>query len=182
MEDNLASHEALRLVRVRKGLSQSDVADKIGISQNAYSKIERGVTTLTIDRIRQLSTILEVDTDELLGLDDNFNNQNMDLKASKEYELSFFRIKYEQSQKELSTITREYDNIEFELESKKVEIQDKKEIIELLRKNNELLKSQNETLKTEISKREKTIIELKEVITINGLFESALPLKKGKNE
>ena len=40
---------------------------KLGISQNAYSKIELGYTRITLERLIQISHILGVDTVDLLS-------------------------------------------------------------------------------------------------------------------
>ncbi|MEJ7912587.1 MAG: helix-turn-helix transcriptional regulator [Chitinophagaceae bacterium] len=43
-----------------KNYSQKYVASMMGISQNAYSKIENNITQLTVHHIKELSRILEV--------------------------------------------------------------------------------------------------------------------------
>ncbi len=47
--------EKLRKLRIEKGYSQEYMAAKLGLSQSAYSKIERGKTKLTIERLERLS-------------------------------------------------------------------------------------------------------------------------------
>ena len=44
-----------------KNYTQGFVANKLGISQNAYSKIESGVSTLTITTLFRLSYIFDID-------------------------------------------------------------------------------------------------------------------------
>jgi len=58
-----------RLARLRKekGLTQEEIADKIGISPQAVSKWENDVSSPDISIIISLSDILGVTTDELLG-------------------------------------------------------------------------------------------------------------------
>lgn len=46
--------------------SQKYVAAKMGMSQNAYSKIENGITQLTVHHVKELSRILEVPIGDLL--------------------------------------------------------------------------------------------------------------------
>ena len=60
-----------RLARLRKqnGLTQDEIADKIGISPQAVSKWENDVSSPDISIILSLSDILGVSTDELLGKD-----------------------------------------------------------------------------------------------------------------
>ena len=60
-----------RLARLRKqkGLTQDEIADKIGISPQAVSKWENDISSPDITIILSLSDILDVSTDELLGKD-----------------------------------------------------------------------------------------------------------------
>jgi transcriptional regulator with XRE-family HTH domain len=52
--------------RMAKGLTQEEVAELLGIGQEAVSRIERGVTMPTISRLVELSEVLECGVDELL--------------------------------------------------------------------------------------------------------------------
>ena len=52
-------NEKLRLIRTAKKLSQQQIARQLNISPEAYGKIERGNTPLTIDRANQLAGILD---------------------------------------------------------------------------------------------------------------------------
>lgn len=56
----------IRKHREMKNYSQKYVAAKMGISQNAYSKIENNVTQLTVHHVKQLSEILQVPITDLL--------------------------------------------------------------------------------------------------------------------
>lgn len=60
---------AQRLVRLRKeaGLSQAQVAEKLGISQPVVSDYERGAARLHGELILKAAEILNVSADELLG-------------------------------------------------------------------------------------------------------------------
>lgn len=56
----------IRKFREMRNYSQEYVASKMGISQNAYSKIENNITQLTVSHVRQISAILEVSIMDLL--------------------------------------------------------------------------------------------------------------------
>lgn len=56
----------IKQFRELRNYSQDYVAKKMGISQNAYSKIENNITQLTVTHVKQLSTILEVPVIDLL--------------------------------------------------------------------------------------------------------------------
>lgn len=48
------------------GLTQDEVAEKLGIGQEAVSRIERGITIPTIIRLGELSDIFDCGIDDLL--------------------------------------------------------------------------------------------------------------------
>jgi transcriptional regulator with XRE-family HTH domain len=56
----------IKKYRESKDYSQKHVASKMGISQNAYSKIENNLTQLTVHHIKQLSKIFDVPVIDLL--------------------------------------------------------------------------------------------------------------------
>ncbi|MFY8138214.1 MAG: helix-turn-helix domain-containing protein [Flavobacteriales bacterium] len=59
-------HLRIRNLRSKQGMSQEFVASKIGISQNAYSRIELGLAKLSIERMLKISEILQVSPIELM--------------------------------------------------------------------------------------------------------------------
>lgn len=72
--------ESIKSIRKRKGYSHENMALEMNISQVAYSKIEKGITKLTIERLYKIAEILEVEIGELLGIqsDSQFNQINKD--------------------------------------------------------------------------------------------------------
>ena len=56
----------IRRYREMKNYSQKWVSAQMGISQNAYSKIENNLTQLTVQHVKQLSQILGVPITDLL--------------------------------------------------------------------------------------------------------------------
>lgn len=59
----------IRKVREFRNYTQDYLAAKLGISQNAYSKIELGYSKITLDRLFHIALILEVEIMELLQFD-----------------------------------------------------------------------------------------------------------------
>ena len=57
---------SIRTNRESKNYTQEYVAKQMGISQNAYSKIENGYTQLTVSHLKEISRVLEVSLMELL--------------------------------------------------------------------------------------------------------------------
>lgn len=56
----IASH------RVRVGLTQEDVAERLGIGNEAISRLERGIVLPSIPRLSELAELFECRMDELL--------------------------------------------------------------------------------------------------------------------
>ena len=57
----------IRKIREYRNYTQEYLAMKLGISQNAYSKIELGYTRITLERLIQVSQILDVETVDLIS-------------------------------------------------------------------------------------------------------------------
>jgi len=70
--------EKIKNIRELKNLTQEYVAEKLGITQAAYSKIESGTTKVSYEKLFQISNILGVEINELLNFDSQkfFNNLN----------------------------------------------------------------------------------------------------------
>jgi len=66
----------LKQLRELKNYTQEYMAQQLGLSTRAYSKIETGETQLTINRLNEISSILGIDPIEALGFDHQnvFNN------------------------------------------------------------------------------------------------------------
>jgi len=62
----------IRKVRELKGFTQEYVAQKLSISQKAYSKVERGETKPDAERVVEIAKILGVDPLELRSFDESF--------------------------------------------------------------------------------------------------------------
>ncbi|CAG5069605.1 hypothetical protein DYBT9623_02341 [Dyadobacter sp. CECT 9623] len=56
----------IRKIREYRDYTQEYLAMKLGISQNAYSKIELAYTRITLERLIQIAQILEVDSVDLI--------------------------------------------------------------------------------------------------------------------
>jgi transcriptional regulator with XRE-family HTH domain len=70
----------------------------LNISQAAYTKLERGETKLTVERLFQIADMLKTDVAELLGLDNKYNqdihnNTNPTIIAHQEIENQYIEDK-----------------------------------------------------------------------------------------
>jgi transcriptional regulator with XRE-family HTH domain len=66
---NKSAGKNIRVLRHEHGWSQEDVANRLGISIPAFSKIETGVTDINLSRLEQIANIFEVSVVNLLSLD-----------------------------------------------------------------------------------------------------------------
>jgi len=63
--------ERIQTLRKSKGMSQEQLADKIGVSRQAISKWESGQIAPEIDKVILMSDIFQVTTDYLLKGEEN---------------------------------------------------------------------------------------------------------------
>ncbi|WP_342377533.1 helix-turn-helix domain-containing protein [Myxococcus stipitatus] len=70
MNEELASTvgKAAREARSRLGLTQADVAERVGIAMDVYSRMERGRVLPSVTTLRRLCQVLGIDANVLLGL------------------------------------------------------------------------------------------------------------------
>lgn len=69
MKSPLKIGEKVSIVRRMKDLSQSNVADLLGISQQAYQQLEQGKTIMTETKLTEIANILEVKEQEIREID-----------------------------------------------------------------------------------------------------------------
>ena len=59
--------ENIRSLRIDNGLTQKQVAQVLGVSQNTYSQYEIGVLNYPVDALMKLADLYNVSVDYLLG-------------------------------------------------------------------------------------------------------------------
>jgi len=62
-------HEKIRYLREQKKLRDEDMADRLGISQSTYSRLEKGDIKMDVERLRKIAEVLEVPVEDLLRND-----------------------------------------------------------------------------------------------------------------
>lgn len=63
-------HSRLREMRKKCGFTQQNMADKLGISLNAYQKYEQAERSPSLDSLVVIADIFHTSTDYLLGRDE----------------------------------------------------------------------------------------------------------------
>ncbi len=66
-------NEKIREFRIKKGLSQEELADKLCVVRQTVSKWEKGISVPDADKLLALSKALEVSVNVLLGIDEAQN-------------------------------------------------------------------------------------------------------------
>ncbi|HSP79933.1 MAG TPA: helix-turn-helix transcriptional regulator [Myxococcaceae bacterium] len=66
----LAAHvgELARQARLRAGLTQADVAERVGLATEVYGRLERGLMLPSVPSLRRLCVVLRIPSDVLLGI------------------------------------------------------------------------------------------------------------------
>ena len=67
MRYEMMKFENIRSLRIDNGLTQKQVAQMLGISQNTYSQYEIGVLNYPVEALIKLADYYGVSTDYLLG-------------------------------------------------------------------------------------------------------------------
>ena len=75
--------ENIQRIRNEKRISQAEMAEKLGIAQNNYGKIERGITELTVERLYKIAEILGTTPVELLGFENSKLKEKEEIKEIK---------------------------------------------------------------------------------------------------
>ncbi len=73
--------EKLKTLRLKKGLSQSQVAEILGITPAAVSAYECDIRTPTLPILIRFSSLYQVSTDYLLGISPITNQDTLDVSG-----------------------------------------------------------------------------------------------------
>lgn len=58
--------DKIKSIRELKNYTQEYIADQLGITQAGYSKIEKGKTSLSLEKLQQLALILELPLENII--------------------------------------------------------------------------------------------------------------------
>ena len=59
--------EVIVLRRKDLGLNQADLAKKIGVSQSAWSRVEKGLSNLTVEQLTKVASVLGVAPNQIIA-------------------------------------------------------------------------------------------------------------------
>lgn len=69
----------IKSIRELKNYTQEYMADKLGMTQAGYSKIEKGINKLSIEKLDEIATVLEVTVENIINFEKEWyfkNNRN----------------------------------------------------------------------------------------------------------
>lgn len=63
-------HDKIRVMREINQWSQEEMVEKLSMSPNGYAKIERGQSSINLDKLQQISNVFNIDMGELITCKD----------------------------------------------------------------------------------------------------------------
>ena len=113
--------EKITQKRSQKGYTYENMADDLGLTPSGYRKIEKGETKLSVEKMFQISTVLDIPINELLDIGENWIQNN---SYNKDSSISAQKIEhfYQENKEMLEKLIASYE----------ARLKDKEEQIELL--------------------------------------------------
>lgn len=68
-------NEKIAYERERQNITQKEMASRLGIKQQQYSRYEKGINVMPVTYLLKICKILDVSADYILGLTDNRNKK-----------------------------------------------------------------------------------------------------------
>jgi transcriptional regulator with XRE-family HTH domain len=121
-------YNKIKFMRLFKGWSQEEMAEKLEMAVSGYAKIEQGKTDINFSRLQQIANLFEIELADLIRLSeknvlnviDNFNdNKNSVLsnisvstpESDAKQEIEKLRLLNEQQMKEISYLKEIIDHL-----------------------------------------------------------------------
>lgn len=117
-------------IREEKGYSHEYMAHMLDLSQVAYTKLEKGQTKLTLERLYKIAEILEVEVGNLLDIESNnqLNQTNKDYSTGYLQQIENFHQENKDQNEKIVTL------YEARLKDKDLLIEELKRVIDILKK------------------------------------------------
>ncbi len=96
-------YNKIKAIRVSKGLTQNEVAEKIGMAQSNYGQLEKGLIQVTIERLEQLSDIFDMFVGNILNYEGNVTIEKADVDFLRDEVIRLQKLvtKYKKENEEL---------------------------------------------------------------------------------
>lgn len=152
-------YDKIKAIRVAKGLTQIEVAEKISMAQSNYGRLEKGLTQVTIERLEQLAEVFGISVGNIL----NYEGETTIDKA----DIVYLRNEVIRLQKKVDKLTKQLEEEEEAATDSFVRDRDE---INKLKQVNKQLKVEIKNLADKVTDKERTIKLLEN--TINALTKS----------
>lgn len=130
MDDN-SIKQIMGALREKQGLSQLEMADRIGVDRNTYRNIEKGTTKIICPHLESIAEALGTSTEHLLlGYDPN--DISLEEASRAQSKLHEMEALYNSN---IEKLEREIKALHEMIEILKEQLRDKDMIISMLRKN-----------------------------------------------
>ncbi|MDR6562843.1 MULTISPECIES: helix-turn-helix transcriptional regulator [unclassified Arcicella] len=111
--------EKVRIVRNLKQISQTWVAMKLKISQQAYQKLEQGKTIMTNNKLAEIAKLLDIDEQTIRDIDtlpiiNKSNSQGKKLNSNSVFNSNRLAI---DEKDRIQSIEKEVDNLKKKIDS-----------------------------------------------------------------
>lgn len=60
----------IKSIRLKKGLKQEEIAEKLKMTQSNYARLERGLTQITFERLEELAGVFEMSIENILNFEE----------------------------------------------------------------------------------------------------------------
>jgi transcriptional regulator with XRE-family HTH domain len=89
----LKTDERIHLLREQSGMTQQDLATRLGVTRSSVNSWEMGISIPTTDKIADMAQLFKTSTDYILGLDSEKVLQ-MDRLTMDQQELVYRMVQY----------------------------------------------------------------------------------------
>lgn len=159
----------IKQLRKEKGLSQFDVANRLGISQTAYASIESGKTkSISVEIGKGLAEVLDQDFNILFGVERKENDQTKLIENLKK-EIETLKEQLEDKKNIVAFFQKERSSIKYIILSWYLKNFDIKQLNLILRRGKGKLTEQE--FNKEVVEIKKRAMDFLSVFIINGLID-----------
>ncbi|TAF97114.1 MAG: helix-turn-helix domain-containing protein [Cytophagia bacterium] len=151
----------IKAVRASKGLTQNVMAEKLNMTQSNYTKLERGLTQITIERLEEIAVVFEMSIWSIVNYDGDVTIEKSDIESWRN-EVLRLQTKLEKLQKENDELNEDYYKESWDKNN--TEERHKKEMKAIKQKTEEMAKLVAEKDKR-IEEQSKTISNQQDTIS-----------------
>lgn len=111
-------YEKITALRKIKRFTQQDMAEKLNMSDNAYSKVEQGKTQISVERLKQIAKALDMEKQDIENFEERLIFNNFENKDSvvNNYIVQNFEKEREAYKSHISDLQKQITTLEKQIE------------------------------------------------------------------